>query len=310
MVARLITAEPLQFFPPPRVVHFIEFGQRDILSALFTREVQCIYMPAFTGTGTEDRLRVDINQLPPGYEHDRHGFEWFNYCRWRLIREMNALRQGPFGVSICRRLLAWAVPAVESRNALVSRNRGLAFLMARGRRDYEESVADGMMALIRAVELFDVTVGVQFSTYGCFAIRQRLSRSSERENRRPDAVSESAPDFTEAVTDRTPAHEAELKDVADLFRKGGMGLSRKEKSVILRRYGLGSFTGGTPVEVAAAVGLSAEWVRHLERTALAKLREWFATREHGLTPLPAKRRRGRAGESGGRRRASGRPATA
>src|SRR5262245_58913448 len=79
--------------------------------------------------------------------------------------------------------LAWRVEGgdAEARDHLVRANLRLvvtdAKSYARKGLSLEDLIAEGNMGLLRAVEGFDPSLGVRFSTYACYWIKQSLKRA-------------------------------------------------------------------------------------------------------------------------------------
>src|SRR5271170_740610 len=86
-------------------------------------------------------------------------------------------------------LALWQARARDTREHIVSANLGLVLTMARRSRiaqlDPAELVSEGNMALLRAVEKFDVARGFKFSTYACRSIIMAFSRVAAGANRYP-----------------------------------------------------------------------------------------------------------------------------
>lgn len=75
----------------------------------------------------------------------------------------------------------------EAAEAMVLHNMGLIHSVARRHQgrglDYEDLVAHGMPGLIRAIEMFDCTLGLKFSTYAMNWIRQSIGRGVDQDGR-------------------------------------------------------------------------------------------------------------------------------
>src|SRR5208282_4796840 len=73
------------------------------------------------------------------------------------------------------------------REYLVRTNLALVLAMAKrtrlGEVDFAEIVSEGNMALIRAVDKFNVDRGFKFSTYACRAILKAFSRTAQKASR-------------------------------------------------------------------------------------------------------------------------------
>src|SRR5262249_19045041 len=79
--------------------------------------------------------------------------------------------------------LAWRVEGgdAEARDHLARANLRLVVSIARGYAGkglaLEDLIAEGNMGLLRAVEGFDPSLGLRFSTYACYWIKQSIKRA-------------------------------------------------------------------------------------------------------------------------------------
>ena len=73
--------------------------------------------------------------------------------------------------------------SVAERNAIIEANQGLLHQIARGFRgrglDLNDLVGWGQFGLLRAAELFDPSLGMRFSTYATYWIRQAILKAIE-----------------------------------------------------------------------------------------------------------------------------------
>lgn len=141
----------------------------------------------------------------------------------------------------------------------------------------DELVSDGCLPLIRAVELFDVSRGLCFSTYASNAVRNYLGRCCSRAAKRHKR---------EAVLDRSMMNEIVetrpyLRDPSGLLRRQKQlvrrlfdHLTSREQRILSARFGLdGDQRPHTFQEISRTLGLSKERTRQLAIRALTKLRD-------------------------------------
>src|SRR4029078_6856283 len=191
--------------------------------------------------------------------------------------------------------LEWHRRFEHFREYLVRTNLALVLAMAKRTRlgdvDFAEIVSEGNMALIRAVDKFNVDRGFKFSTYACRAILKAFSRTamkssrhrtrfpvefepemekSDWQDRARDAVQEDCIDELKAIVDR---------NLADL--------STVEETVIRRRFNWEQVDDSslTLEDLGKIIGVTKERVRQIQNKALAKIR---AVMEDGVLRVKTK----------------------
>jgi len=220
-------------------------------------------------------------QLMKGPE-ERLMFLRFNYSKLRLSKIQRLIKKNGLTRKRADEFLFWHRRFEHFREYLVRTNLALVLAMAKRTRlgdvDFAEIVSEGNMALIRAVDKFNVDRGFKFSTYACRAILKAFSRTalkssrhrtrfpvefepemekSDWSDRRRDAVEEDCIDELKAIVDR---------NLADL--------SQVEETVIRRRFNWKQEEESplTLEEVGQIIGVTKERVRQIQNKALAKIR--------------------------------------
>jgi RNA polymerase primary sigma factor len=143
--------------------------------------------------------------------------------------------------------------------------------------DLAELVSEGNMALLRAVEGFDVSRGLKFSTYAWPAIENAIRRrgSVDQKYRNRFGVEfDPAMETGDGGRDKRQTHEqACAGEVARIVASNTAGLTPIELAVIGRRYGLGGAQAMTLSEVSRSVGRTRERVRQIQNQALEKIKQ-------------------------------------
>ncbi|MFN8535089.1 MAG: sigma-70 family RNA polymerase sigma factor [Dehalococcoidia bacterium] len=206
--------------------------------------------------------------------------------------------------------------AQGARNRLVQQNLRLVYREAIRYRgfwlDLADLVQEGCIGLLQAAERYDPDRGVRFSTYAVPWIRQAVDRASKAHRRLvriPRTVDVSSGDDPDAaprpdllppasldVPSGVPGSETLAESLADpsadperdaihsvLLESLGAALSRcprREREVIVRRYGLAGCTPQSHEAIAGDLGVCRERVRQIEASALRRLRL-----SEGLTDL-------------------------
>jgi RNA polymerase sigma factor (sigma-70 family) len=149
------------------------------------------------------------------------------------------------------------------REGLILSNLGLVFKLAgrfsRRPQQYQEMVSDGCLGLLRAVDKYDPSRGVKFSTYAYSVIKFTMIASIRKTVRDGQIISlDSLPDH------RDDLHDFEQREYLDHLLSR---LNRKEKAVIQARA-----DGKSLAWVARNLGVSKETVNKIRRQAQDKCR--------------------------------------
>jgi RNA polymerase sigma factor (sigma-70 family) len=214
---------------------------------------------------------------------ERHMFRLYNYLKFKADR----LRQGLDPLSATDadldRIDALLARVEQVKNDILRANLRLVVSIARRHvgqsPTFFETVSDGNLALMRAVEKFDYARGFKFSTYASWAIMRNYARIIPEQNYAPvrlvtgvDEMLAAAPSPTE-TSDRDSVIEA----ARHLLRKGLGALNDRERDVVVRHYGLDD--GGQTMtldQIGKLFGVTKERVRQIERQAIGKLRACLA----------------------------------
>lgn len=164
----------------------------------------------------------------------------------------------------------------DLRNRLAEINLPLiAFVMERIGTSDDDAYSDGMIALVRSIDKFDVGRGFTFSTYACRAIFKSVNaaktRHSIREARTPlvlDARKDGETDWREPAQDRRQdARESlVLADALELLDSDAVSAQERQairQSVLERR---------TLLDIGRSLGVTKERARQLRNRGLRKLR--------------------------------------
>lgn len=204
----------------------------------------------------------------------------YNYARCRTS-ELLAAQRRRFSRRRVGEILQWYRRAMKVRAGLAGANMALVIAMAKRTRinsvEFGELVSEGNMALLRAVEKFDVSRGFKFSTYACRAILKAFNRLATKAGRYrehfPAEFDPSLERSDEIERRHADQRELALEDLEHVLARNVAALTDVERQVVGARFAVG---GGermrTLEEVGQLVGLSKERVRQVQQGALAKLR--------------------------------------
>ncbi len=171
---------------------------------------------------------------------------------------------------------------VESRLRLIEAYQPLVFKVVMTVRPPEAVVMDmiqeGTLGLIEAVERFDATRGVRFSTFATYRIRGRVLNALRRN--RPSAVSvdfDDEADQSLAARLADPASDAALRSVEDevaavQLREAMAALPARERVILHAMF----VDARAPRRVAAELRISLSHFYRLQKQALLRMRRIVA----------------------------------
>lgn len=165
--------------------------------------------------------------------------------------------------------LAHAAGDEDAREQLILAYRPLVYWIAKkfkvsGNR-FADLVQEGTLALIRAVDKFDVTLGHRFTTYACYRIKGQMLNYLQRvEARAPVPVDIELEDNEDAGA----FHEVEE---IIMLREGLLQLPEREAKILNDLV----MECRNAREVANEMSLDVSHVYRLKKKALKQLREWF-----------------------------------
>jgi RNA polymerase sigma factor (sigma-70 family) len=258
------------------------FSRPETEAELYGDQVERIDVPAWTHFPEvpEDMEGVRTGRVKLNGHQEAVLFLRYNYARYRLSHLVDAQRRGG-SLPRAREMLTWYGWAMDARAALVRANMALVLAMAKRTRipnvEFSELISEGNMALLRAVEKFDVARGYKFSTYACRAILKGFNRLATKTGRyRQHFPKEFEPELERSDYDQK-RHEMQREYSVDAVReilvKNRARLSEVERTIVLERFAIASRTKAkTLAEVGKMVGLTNERVRQIQNHALSKIR--------------------------------------
>lgn len=243
------------------------------------------YHPVMEDLGSRGR---SVGSVLLTAAEERALFLQFNYCRWRVCQIKEQLKKGPMRLEPARQLLHWYRRAEAYRDQIAQTNLALVLAMAKRTRmsevDFAELVSEGNMALLRAVDKFDVARGFKFSTYACRAILKAFSRSGVKLSKyRQMFPTDFNPKLEKSdFYDRKRAeHEDECVDeIRCILKDNRAELTDIEQEVIQHRFNLKKTEQErrdaqplTLEQVGKIIGVTKERVRQIQNKALEKIRQ-------------------------------------
>lgn len=261
------------------------FRRKHIEHELFEMEAEPELPPTSWYQPTAEDLEKDLNNSPKLMKADeeRMMFLRFNFAKRRLGTMQKKAAKDGIGKELAGELLRWHRRFEHFREYLVRTNLALVLAMAKrtrlGQVDFAEVVSEGNMALLRAVDKFNVERGFKFSTYACRAILKAFSRTALKSSRhRTRFPVEFEPDLEKSdwVDRRRETVEEEcIDELKNIVDRNLADLSSVEQTVIRRRFNWQEQAESplTLEEVGKIIGVTKERVRQIQNKALAKIRQ-------------------------------------
>jgi len=182
---------------------------------------------------------------------------------------------------------------VRAGDVLIIRNMRLVAHMVKhyslSDRETSELISIGTIGLIKAVRTFDCTKGNRLAAYAAKCIDNELLMAMRNDRKRQLDVSLQEPIGTDregneiSIIDVIETGEKNfidsyiLKWDIEILRKAlDSALTPREKTIIMRRYGLGGLKETTQRELACEMSISRSYVSRIEKKAIEKLRDFFA----------------------------------
>ena len=215
-------------------------------------------------------------------DQERIIFLRYNYARL----QMNLLHDRPTDSS--DELVAnpgmthWYKIAMRVREQIAAFNLALVLSLDRTMHaspdDHSELIADGNVALLRAIDKFQLQHQYRFATFARRVISNAMIqtlRSMQRQRRRTqEGSNETVLQRADECTDMPrKAEQYHAEDVTQWLHSNAAQLTQLEAEVIERRFGFRDpETPCTLGAVGEMIGISAERVRQIQNQALAKFR--------------------------------------
>jgi RNA polymerase sigma factor (sigma-70 family) len=213
-------------------------------------------------------------------DEERRLFLRYNYARRRAADAIARFGAAP-SRDLAQAIALWYGRVKDTRDTIARANLALVLAMAKrhsgGHLDFGDLVSEGNLALLRAIDGFDVARGFKFSTYACRVVIKAFCRLAARAGRYRAAF---PTEFDAALErpDERDDKEDQQEVVGELLRilnDNRAQLSPVEQTVLQSRFALHGDHGASAMtleEVSRVVGVTRERVRQIQNKALAKLR--------------------------------------
>lgn len=154
-------------------------------------------------------------------------------------------------------------------------------------KNQEDLISIGSIGLVKAIDSFDSTNGARFATYGAKCIQNEILMYFRAQKKLSNEVSIN--DTIDIDRDGNPLTYEDIISIEDTIaedidkkihskkaiRLVKTILDKREKTIIVFRYGLNNNPPMTQKDVAKLLGISRSYVSRIEKSALEKLFENF-----------------------------------
>jgi RNA polymerase sigma factor (sigma-70 family) len=240
------------------------------------------YHPVMEDLSSERGIKSVVNVVLTA-KQEQALFLQFNYARYRVAKCQKAIGDKPVTDKQAEELLHWYHMSMRLRDQIAQSNLALVLAMAKRVRhsdmDFADLISEGNMALLRAIDKFNVARGFKFSTYACRAILKAFSRSGMKHSQYRQLF---PTDFDPALERsdfqrrKYDDHEFDCADeVLRIVTTNRADLTDVEQAVISHRFALNRQDQAVPLtleQVGQIVGLTKERVRQIQNKALEKIR--------------------------------------
>lgn len=243
------------------------------------------YHPVMEDLSAERGMRAVVNVVLSA-KQEQALFLQFNYARYRVAKLQKQIGDKEMTDEQARELLRWFNLSHQLRDQIAKSNLALVLAMAKRVRhsemDFADLISEGNMALLRAIDKFNVARGFKFSTYACRAILKAFSRSGMKHTQYRQLF---PTDFDPALERsdfqrrRFDEHEDDCaSEVRRIVVDNAAELTDVEQAVIHHRFALNragdeESAALTLEQVGQIVGLTKERVRQIQNKALEKIRK-------------------------------------
>ncbi|MDP1797573.1 MAG: sigma-70 family RNA polymerase sigma factor [Planctomycetaceae bacterium] len=207
-------------------------------------------------------------------------FRQMHFYKFLARESQDRLRSQNPQVADLGRLEQQLAAVAKVRNQIVQANLRLVVSIAKTMVDagntLDELISEGNVPLLRAVEIFDYTRGLRFSTYATWAVRHALFRLTPRNRLRRKRFMTGIE--AGALDNRVAPMEAPMSDRQIAGTRAAIqsllgDLDNRERVIVERRFGLGLTDRPYKFrEIAGELRISTERVRQLLARALDRLR--------------------------------------
>jgi RNA polymerase sporulation-specific sigma factor len=180
----------------------------------------------------------------------------------------------------------------NARNILIERNLRLVAHVAKKysgtKVDQDDLISIGTIGLIKGINSYDVTKNIKLATYVARCIENEIlmflrgSKKIKSEVYLNEPIGKDKDDNEITLLEILENDERSIEDSIDLklktnelYNKMDKVLKKREKDILIMRYGLNGQKSKTQNEIAKIMGISRSYVSRIETKAIKKLNKEF-----------------------------------
>ena len=171
----------------------------------------------------------------------------------------------------------------EAREELILANRPMVYWLAKKLKvpysTYQDLIQEGMLALINAVDSFDVERNIRFSTFAYYKIRGRMINFLQRVEAKAPLPVDEAVLVDEGAESSLLYNESSRSEWSIDLENALSQLSERESDIINALI----MEERDAREVASEKNIDISHVYRIRRKALAKLKSWLGIKESEAT---------------------------
>ena len=178
---------------------------------------------------------------------------------------------------------------IEARNKLIEHNLRLVVFLAKKYEnttyDIEDLVSIGSIGLIKGINTYKIDKNIKLATYASRCISNEILMFLRKNKRKTNEVS-----LEEALNYDAEGNELHLEDVLgtevdlvpniyeniidkEILNKEISSLNKRDKQIMMLRYGLNNTKEYTQKEVAEMLGISQSYISRIEKKVVKKLKQ-------------------------------------
>jgi RNA polymerase sigma factor (sigma-70 family) len=235
------------------------------------------------GTGLTPYLASLYETRLLSKDEEQFYFRRMNWLKFRAATARGRLDQRRASLRQIESIEGWLAESEAVKSIIITSNLRLVVSIAKKFVDatysFDELVSEGNVALMRAVEKFNFSLGNRFSTYATYAIQRHFFRLSHkgRQLRSRFVMDDDAFKGRAAAEPNSEYCSSEqIAMLKELFGKFLSELEPREQQIVVARFGFDGRPPRTFRELGVSMGVCKERIRQIQTRAIDKLRDMAA----------------------------------